>query len=221
MLDDVQQQGAVFDGAAFDPDAVANGRGKGVFNTVFGAFQERDVLEGARTAGAPPQAHDGFLLVVPVDVAAIDPLRSIEELTDHPLLPLPSLAVDVLDDREVTERLDIPTIGIGAGVDAAAEARTASDGQLAAVVKDIKLGTGVVSLAYHNPLWVAERAVQLDHMTGGRVIFGTGPGALPSDANAMGIDPMTQRDRQVVITRALKGFGILRVTLLMTLITAR
>jgi limonene 1,2-monooxygenase len=38
--------------------------------------------------------------------------------------------------------------------------------------------------------------VQLDHMTGGRAIFGSGPGALPSDAHTLGIDPITQRDRQ-------------------------
>jgi limonene 1,2-monooxygenase len=60
----------------------------------------------------------------------------------------------------------------------------------------IKLGTGVVSLPYHHPFNVAQRIVQLDHMTGGRVIFGSGPGALPSDAYMLGIDPMVQRDRQ-------------------------
>ena len=60
----------------------------------------------------------------------------------------------------------------------------------------IRLGTGVVSLPYHHPFNVAQRLVQLDHMTGGRVIFGSGPGALPSDAYTLGIDPMTQRDRQ-------------------------
>jgi len=62
--------------------------------------------------------------------------------------------------------------------------------------KRIKLATGVVSLPYHHPYNVAQRMVQLDHMTGGRVIFGSGPGALPSDAHTLGIDPMTQRDRQ-------------------------
>jgi limonene 1,2-monooxygenase len=60
----------------------------------------------------------------------------------------------------------------------------------------IKLGTGVISLPYHHPFNVAQRIVQLDHMTRGRVIFGSGPGALPSDAHALGIDPMVQRDRQ-------------------------
>ncbi len=63
--------------------------------------------------------------------------------------------------------------------------------------KRIKLGTGVVSLPYHNPLTVANRIIQLDHQTRGRVMFGVGPGLLPSDAFQMGIDPATQRDRMV------------------------
>src|ERR1700716_4228021 len=62
--------------------------------------------------------------------------------------------------------------------------------------KRIRLGTGVVSLPYHHPFNVAQRMVQLDYMTGGRAIFGSGPGALASDAHTLGIDPMTQRDRQ-------------------------
>ncbi len=62
--------------------------------------------------------------------------------------------------------------------------------------KRIKLATGVVSLPYHHPYNVAQRMVQLDYMTGGRVIFGSGPGALASDAHTLGIDPMLLRDRQ-------------------------
>ena len=42
--------------------------------------------------------------------------------------------------------------------------------------KRIKLATGVVSLPYHHPYNVAQRMVQLDYMTGGRAIFGSGPG---------------------------------------------
>jgi limonene 1,2-monooxygenase len=60
----------------------------------------------------------------------------------------------------------------------------------------IKLATGVVSLPYHHPFHVAQRMVQLDHMTGGRAIFGSGPGALASDAHTLAIDPMLLRDRQ-------------------------
>jgi limonene 1,2-monooxygenase len=59
--------------------------------------------------------------------------------------------------------------------------------------KHIRLGTGVVSLPYHHPLMVADRMVLLDHLTRGRVIFGAGPGALPTDAYMMGIDPVDQR----------------------------
>jgi limonene 1,2-monooxygenase len=73
----------------------------------------------------------------------------------------------------------------------------------------IKLGTGVVSLPYHHPFNVAQRIVQLDHMTKGRAMFGSGPGALPSDARMMGISPMLLRDRQDeamgVIIRLLAG----------------
>ncbi|MFF3322707.1 LLM class flavin-dependent oxidoreductase [Streptomyces sp. NPDC002889] len=57
----------------------------------------------------------------------------------------------------------------------------------------IKLGTGVVSLPYHNPLTVANRIVQLDHQSRGRVLFGMGAGVLPSDAYMMGISPVDQR----------------------------
>ncbi|TXL72292.1 LLM class flavin-dependent oxidoreductase [Vineibacter terrae] len=75
--------------------------------------------------------------------------------------------------------------------------------------KRIKLGTGVISLPYHHPYNVAQRMVQLDHMTAGRAIFGSGPGALPSDAHTLGIDPMVQRDRQDeaigIIRRLFKG----------------
>ena len=35
--------------------------------------------------------------------------------------------------------------------------------------------------------------VQLDHMTRGRAMLGVGPGALPSDAFMVGIDPATAR----------------------------
>ena len=38
--------------------------------------------------------------------------------------------------------------------------------------KHIKLGSGVTSLPYHHPLMVAQRWVQLDHMTRGRAMLG-------------------------------------------------
>jgi limonene 1,2-monooxygenase len=64
----------------------------------------------------------------------------------------------------------------------------------AARTRRIRLGTGVSSLPYHHPLILADRMVLLDHLTRGRVMFGVGPGALPSDAYMMGIDPLRQRE---------------------------
>ena len=61
--------------------------------------------------------------------------------------------------------------------------------------KTIRLGTGVTSLPYHHPFLVAQRFVQLDHMTRGRAMLGCGPGALVSDAYMLGIDASTQRRR--------------------------
>jgi limonene 1,2-monooxygenase len=61
--------------------------------------------------------------------------------------------------------------------------------------RSIMLGSGVTSLPYHHPFLVAQRFVQLDHMTRGRVMLGCGPGALPSDAYMMGIEPIDLRRR--------------------------
>ena len=61
--------------------------------------------------------------------------------------------------------------------------------------RHIKLGSGVTSLPYHHPFLVAQRFVQLDHMTRGRAMLGCGPGALVSDAYMLGIEPVTQRPR--------------------------
>lgn len=59
----------------------------------------------------------------------------------------------------------------------------------------IQLCSGVVSLPYHHPLMVADRMAFLDHLTRGRLIFGMGPGALPSDARMMGLDYNSLRPR--------------------------
>jgi limonene 1,2-monooxygenase len=69
--------------------------------------------------------------------------------------------------------------------------------------KHIKLGSGVTSLPYHHPLLVAQRFVQLDHMTRGRAMLGCGPGALTSDAYMLGIEPATQRPRMLEAMEAI------------------
>jgi limonene 1,2-monooxygenase len=66
-------------------------------------------------------------------------------------------------------------------------------GAAAERTRHIMLGSGVTSLPYHHPLLVAQRFVQLDHMTRGRAMLGCGPGALVSDAYMMGIEAEAQR----------------------------
>src|SRR6516164_8868123 len=91
--------------------------------------------------------------------------------------------------------------------------------------KFIRFGTGVISLPYHNPLMVADRIVQLDHHTRGRVMFGAGPGLLASDALMLGIDPMTQRDRMAegidVILRLFRDETVTEKADWYTLVNAR
>jgi limonene 1,2-monooxygenase len=61
--------------------------------------------------------------------------------------------------------------------------------------KNIRLGTGVMSLAYHHPFMAAERMTFLDLLTKGRVMFGCGPGALSTDAAMWGIKMDSTRGR--------------------------
>jgi len=67
-------------------------------------------------------------------------------------------------------------------------------GAAAQRAKRIRFGTGVISLAYHNPLWVADRLMLLDHLTHGRVIGGVGPGSLPTDSAMIGLTPTDTRE---------------------------
>ena len=59
--------------------------------------------------------------------------------------------------------------------------------------KQIRLGLGVVILPYHHPNRVAERVAMLDHLSEGRVDFGTGRSA-PYELTGMGIDPRDSRE---------------------------
>lgn len=98
---------------------------------------------------------------------------------------------------ELMETLDFDEAWIGEHHSAGFEPIASPEVFIAAVAertKRIRLGTGVSSLTYHHPLILADRMVQLDHQTRGRIMFGVGPGQLPSDAAMLGIDPARQRE---------------------------
>lgn len=89
----------------------------------------------------------------------------------------------------------------------------------------IRLGTGVISMSFHNPLMVANRILQLDHMTMGRVMLGMGPGLLPIDAEMIGVDIATLRDKlkevAQIIVPLLRGEEVTHKTSWYTLNKAR
>jgi len=115
----------------------------------------------------------------------------------HPAGQNPTLALQ--RDLELIGRLDelgFDEAWIGEHHSAGAEIIAAPEVFIAAAAertRRIRLGTGVVSLPYHHPFLVADRMVFLDHLTRGRVMLGVGPGALPSDAAMLGIEPDRQR----------------------------
>ncbi len=53
--------------------------------------------------------------------------------------------------------------------------------------KQIKLATGTTNLSHLHPTLVATHAAMFDHLAEGRFIMGISPGALTSDAEALGI----------------------------------
>ena len=66
-------------------------------------------------------------------------------------------------------------------------------GALSRLTKRIRLGFGVVILPYHHPVRVAERVAMVDHLSNGRVEFGTGRSAA-YEQMGMGIDPRDTRE---------------------------
>jgi alkanesulfonate monooxygenase SsuD/methylene tetrahydromethanopterin reductase-like flavin-dependent oxidoreductase (luciferase family) len=61
---------------------------------------------------------------------------------------------------------------------------------LATLISDtsqIRLGTGTTNLSHMHPALVAVNSAMFDHLSGGRFILGVSPGALPSDAELLGI----------------------------------
>jgi limonene 1,2-monooxygenase len=115
----------------------------------------------------------------------------------HPAGENPTLALQRdLDLIVHLDRLGYDEAWIGEHHSAGSEIIAAPEIFIAAAAertRHIKLGTGVTSVAYHNPFMVAERAVLLDHLTHGRFMLGLGPGSLPTDAIMIGLDPTETR----------------------------
>ncbi|MGB3811230.1 MAG: LLM class flavin-dependent oxidoreductase [Parvibaculum sp.] len=147
----------------------------------------------------------------------------------HPLNENPTLSLERdIELIQHMDRLGYDEAWIGEHHSAGYELIASPEVFIATVAertKHIKLGTGVSSLPYHHPLMLADRINQLDHITRGRVMFGVGPGALPSDAFMMGIEVAKQRDMMDealdVLVPLLRGETVTKKTDWFTLNNAR
>lgn len=66
--------------------------------------------------------------------------------------------------------------------------------------EQILLGTGTTNLSQQHPVLVAANSAMFDHMAAGRFILGISPGALPSDAEVLGI---LDQDRNEMFAEAI------------------
>src|SRR6266568_7061661 len=66
--------------------------------------------------------------------------------------------------------------------------------------KQIKLATGTANLSHMHPVLIAVQAAMFDHLAEGRFILGVSPGALTSDAEALGI---LDEDRNKIFAEAI------------------
>ncbi len=64
----------------------------------------------------------------------------------------------------------------------------------ASVTGRIKLGTGVVLVAQHDPIVLAKQVATLDHLSGGRVVLGIGFGWNRAEAADHGVEFRTRRE---------------------------
>lgn len=147
----------------------------------------------------------------------------------HPAGENPTLALQ--RDLRLVEHLDacgFDEAWIGEHHSAGSEIIAAPEIFIAAAAertRNIKLGTGVTSLSYHNPLWVADRMVLLDHLTRGRIMLGVGPGSLPTDSAMIGLNPTDTRELLAenldIVLRLLRGETVTAQTRTHTLVDAR
>jgi alkanesulfonate monooxygenase SsuD/methylene tetrahydromethanopterin reductase-like flavin-dependent oxidoreductase (luciferase family) len=68
------------------------------------------------------------------------------------------------------------------------------------VTQRIKLATGTANLAQKHPVLTAAQAAMFDHLAQGRFVLGVSPGALTSDAEALGI---LEEDRNKIFAEAI------------------
>src|SRR5882672_4277968 len=122
----------------------------------------------------------------------------------HPLHR--NLVATLREDREavsLADRMGFYDAFVGEHLTDKAENITNSLLFLATLIhatKTIKLATGTTNLSQQHPVLVAVNSAMFDHLAEGRFILGVSPGALRSDAEALGI---ADQDRNRIFAEAI------------------
>ena len=122
----------------------------------------------------------------------------------HPARRPPAETLE--EDRQaviLADRLGFYDVFVGEHLTEKSENVTNSFIFLATLINDtrtIKLGTGTSNLSHSHPTLIAAHAAMFDHLAKGRFIFGISPGALASDAEALG---MLSEDRNKLFAEAI------------------
>ena len=95
-------------------------------------------------------------------------------LTQHTHVPTSRADVMQLPDHHTDARLLDPFVSLGAA---------------AAVTTGLKLGTGACLPALYDTIILAKQAATLDHISGGRFLFGVAPGWLEEELRNHNVDP--------------------------------
>jgi alkanesulfonate monooxygenase SsuD/methylene tetrahydromethanopterin reductase-like flavin-dependent oxidoreductase (luciferase family) len=105
-----------------------------------------------------------------------------------PHRPLHETLAEDTEKSLLADRLGFDELWVGEHFSASSEPIASPLMFMAGLVHRTRLtfGTGVVNLPNHHPAIVAAEIAQFDHMSGGRLMFGIGPGGLPSDSEMFG-----------------------------------
>src|SRR3954466_1660177 len=115
------------------------------------------------------------LFMMPMHPAGRDPLRTLQEDRAAVILADRLGFHDAFVGEHLTDRCENITNSFIFLATLIAETRT------------IKLATGTSNLSQTHPVLVAAHAAMFDHLAQGRFILGISPGALTSDAEALGL----------------------------------
>lgn len=116
-----------------------------------------------------------------VDVARVVELAGLESLFVVEHTHVPASRRDVLEDEIHwrSARLLDPFTVLGAA---------------AAVTSRLKLGTAICIVPQHDPIILAKQVATIDHLSGGRFLFGVGAGWLVEEMRNHGVQPQLRWD---------------------------